>query len=332
MIELLVTIAIIGLIIAILLPAVQAARESSNRNACVNNLRQIGLAAVNFMESDPRKIYPAGYLGIDSTNQKRNGSTWCALLLPYLDYNYTIPTKLPWNTPEGGEWKSQVIPVYFCPSRRDPMTEKNPGTGVPGTGVSAGTCTDYAGNTGAACADITGSAGQRASCLVFEPSVANQPNGVIVAGEITSRTGAGTSNESWAVKGRITVTAVLNGDGLGQTILFGEKYVERDHWGFQGGDETQFDLSSAGKWADGDAYDARFPWHFLRYGNVLTKSTEPSTDANRNRHWGSNHPLTTNFVFCDGKVRPLNYMIDKGVLGRLLNRADGQTVNEKDFN
>lgn len=76
LVELLVVIAIIGILVALLLPAVQAAREAARRSQCQNNLKQIGLAMVNY-ESSTRSLPPGCFLG--------EGSAWSAFILPYLE-------------------------------------------------------------------------------------------------------------------------------------------------------------------------------------------------------------------------------------------------------
>jgi len=84
-VELLVVIAIIGVLIALLLPAVQAARESARRTQCVNNLKQCGLALLTY--HDLRQTLPAGYLsGFDKAgNDTGPGWGWGALILPQLE-------------------------------------------------------------------------------------------------------------------------------------------------------------------------------------------------------------------------------------------------------
>jgi prepilin-type N-terminal cleavage/methylation domain-containing protein len=81
LVELLVVIAIIGILVALLLPAVQAAREAARRTQCVNNLKQIALASHNF--HDVRQVLPPGYLGSPSTAKPVNNVQWVGVL-PYL--------------------------------------------------------------------------------------------------------------------------------------------------------------------------------------------------------------------------------------------------------
>ena len=92
LVELLVVIAIIGTLVALLLPAVQSAREAARRNTCANNLKQIGLATLNFESS--RKRFPPGFLGnteasnYGAVSGPRGRNQWIGVLvylLPYLE-------------------------------------------------------------------------------------------------------------------------------------------------------------------------------------------------------------------------------------------------------
>lgn len=86
LVELLVVIAIIGILIALLLPAVQAAREAARRSQCNNNLKQIGIACINY--HDANKKFPQCYLGNPSpsgkgVSAKCTGRSWLFAILPY---------------------------------------------------------------------------------------------------------------------------------------------------------------------------------------------------------------------------------------------------------
>lgn len=93
LIELLVVIAIIAVLVSLLLPAVQQAREAARRTQCKNNLKQLGLALHNYHET--ANIFPYGYM-VDSTNF--NANTWGIMLLPYIEqgnlfnkFNCSVP-------------------------------------------------------------------------------------------------------------------------------------------------------------------------------------------------------------------------------------------------
>jgi prepilin-type processing-associated H-X9-DG protein len=136
LIELLVVIAIIAVLIALLLPAVQAAREAGRRIQCVSNMKQIGLAIANY-ESGLRCIVPGyisaptpmsqsgvpGYNPDPQTNDNGPGWGWLALLLPFAEqaplYN-AVNVKLPTWVPDNGTVVLVQINIFNCPSANNP--------------------------------------------------------------------------------------------------------------------------------------------------------------------------------------------------------------------
>jgi prepilin-type N-terminal cleavage/methylation domain-containing protein len=124
LIELLIVIAIIGILVALLLPAIQAAREAARRMSCQNNLKQIGLAIQNYAQT--QKHLPPPKLGAKQFNAM--GGTFIALL-PYLEessrfavYDCTKLVDDPVNLPI----TSQPVSVYLCPSMNVPRAVPEP--------------------------------------------------------------------------------------------------------------------------------------------------------------------------------------------------------------
>jgi prepilin-type N-terminal cleavage/methylation domain-containing protein/prepilin-type processing-associated H-X9-DG protein len=130
LVELLIVIAILGVLAALLLPAVQRAREAARRAACLNNLRQIGIGLQNYQEA--RHFFPPAYVGNpyqsgsaygvnypDGNGNGPSGFAWGALLLPYIEeqnlydrFNFKAPCWAPENAPAA----QTKIPLYLCPS------------------------------------------------------------------------------------------------------------------------------------------------------------------------------------------------------------------------
>src|SRR5690349_20838159 len=83
LVELLVVIAIIGVLVALMLPAIQSAREAGRKTACANNLKQLGLAMHNYL--DTNKAFPPGYIStvLDDHDDGGPGWAWGSLLLPH---------------------------------------------------------------------------------------------------------------------------------------------------------------------------------------------------------------------------------------------------------
>jgi prepilin-type N-terminal cleavage/methylation domain-containing protein len=129
LVELLVVIAVISILIGLLLPAVQRARESANRIKCTNNLKQLGLAMHN--HHDTFGTLPPNKLG-------EGMATWAVLILPEIEqdniYRQWNLDKTYWE--QNSIARESRVPVYFCPSRRAPgstptLSQKGDGLRAP---------------------------------------------------------------------------------------------------------------------------------------------------------------------------------------------------------
>src|SRR5215204_1992646 len=117
LVELLVVIAIIGILVALLLPAIQAAREAARRTQCVNNLKQIGIAVQNYHDTR-RKMPPMRVWDGDRT--------WLALILPHMEEQIVADmwkSKGAGGDPNRGcfydqsvEYRTAIINSFYCPS------------------------------------------------------------------------------------------------------------------------------------------------------------------------------------------------------------------------
>ena len=152
LVELLVVIAIIGLLVALLLPAVQAARESARRSQCNNNLKQIALAAQNY--HDLMRSLPPGYCAsvayVDGASDTTMGWGWPAFILPHLEQRAVyegVNFSLPIEHPANARAVHASITTYVCPSdiaQAAPYGVPNAAGGV----VALAGITSYAGCVG----------------------------------------------------------------------------------------------------------------------------------------------------------------------------------------
>lgn len=301
LIELLVVMAIIGILIGMLLPAVQMVRESARRTDCLNRVRQVGLAIQNYNTSHQR-IPPAraadGFL------------TWTVLIMPYMEEDnlydqFDIKARY---AVQDSTTVQYSVEIYFCPSRRFPPTLSKWESG----GEHVGCVGDYAGNAGTSAYwspdDGTGYTGEWS---LFT----NEVDGVF--------------NSGYAKDNPVSAGRLVNGprgryrfknmtDGLSHTIFVGEKSVSREH------------AQEPGGWGDGCIYNGEEPGTTMRLGGIgfpIEPHDEiPVPGPGTKPTWGSSHPAVCNFVFGDGSTKSLSVNTDEDVLRRLCSRNDGEVA------
>ncbi|MGD9635055.1 MAG: DUF1559 domain-containing protein [Pirellulales bacterium] len=346
LVELLVVIAIIGILVALLLPAIQSAREAARRTQCKDNLKNIGLAMLN--HHDSLKVFPTGGVTwgvvIEDYIEKgrpvgvtKMGLGWGYQLLPYLEEQALH------NIVTSAQMRDVSVPLYICPSRRGVTRVTH---NVQGQELSV-VLTDYASahpctktrsdnsdppvdvNTeypkwnswtsaypcscpGTGAADIPNPSQQ----VGQPPQYHGVYDGVIVRsawipGPFNPFTGERDGKFADA-PAPVKISQVT--DGTSKTLLVGEKYI------FPGLYQTGSSSDDAG-WTDGWDPDV------MRNTGVpplQDGATDKMMSEYANNEWpywefhfGSAHPGGFNAVFADGSVHTINYDIDLEVFNAL---------------
>ena len=323
LVELLVVITIIGILIALLLPAVQAAREAARRSQCTNNLKQIGLAFQNFHEKSNR--FPPGCANDakpdfgTSTGGAGWGSSWMVYILSYVEQS-TMYDNWKFDGTSSGYTnannqalrQNKVLDAYRCPSSVLPM--------VPNSGAQYGMVPTYAGIAG-----IIGGANAIIPNYT-ESRAANGGSGWLSAG------GALFSNS------RINFRDMM--DGSSNVLAVSE---QGDFIVDVNGTKNAFNASQPYGWAMGagsanppPAYtDRQFQCTTIRYPiNQKTGwpagggggATGITMDSGQNTPLNSCHPGGVNGLLCDGSVRFLGQTTELVVLAQIATRDDGQAA------
>ncbi|HVU89850.1 MAG TPA: DUF1559 domain-containing protein [Pirellulales bacterium] len=312
LVELLVVIAIIGFLIALLLPAVQAARESSRRVSCANNLKQLGLALLECY--DAQQHFPAG----------RGGPTPLvfspqAYILPYVEQNglygqldlKSAPTTLgiagvTYSGANNAAAAAQAVRVLQCPS--DPAEGQVPGSTFGGT--------NYVANTGSGTVDN--------GTLVSADGVFYLTSAVRFADLVDG------SSHTAAFSERMLGTGLtLNVPTLSQS--------DAAYYVLELGNGIDASVLNCATLATGDWYSTRSAkWILGNYGNTLYNhfygpNATTYDCMNQAQQKGfmaarSNHPSGVNLLACDGSARFIATNIDLAVWQALSTRAGSEPV------
>ncbi|NDC64439.1 MAG: DUF1559 domain-containing protein [Planctomycetia bacterium] len=349
LVELMVVIGIIGTLVALLMPAVQMARESSRRAACSNNLKQFVVAAESHKTAlgyFPTGGWSAGWIGHpDRGSDWRQTGGWGYAILPYLgEVNLYNLSSTDQNT-----FVQTAVPIFTCPSRRgSALIAVASGVTMP-TGTSALTATawvhsDYAGNRGSfatspaspGVSDVSnrtttfGAYGYPSGLPATYPATATEFANLQSGMQMVSGTDVGLNQ--WQVVMNTGVSVPTGGvifagssvqpaairDGFANTYLFGEKYVPMGQYlsGAAPGDQQCAYV--------GDSSDV------LRGGHRPPASDSTAWADELEGVFGGPHPAVFIAAMCDGSVRQLSFDIDTAVHFLMAARADRQVFQLPD--
>ncbi len=353
LVELLVVIAIIGILVALLLPAIQAAREAARRAQCVSNIKQLGLAAHNYL-SAKKDVLPAGLIQEFKVPGGNQGRTFFIYLMPYMEnqalydnWGFGAPGNLPSaNCATEQSPAATIIPTLLCPS--DNPAEKvtyitassgSSGNGSPFTGFFS--VTSYAGNHGTKsyypAASATGNVSTDNGMFYIVALPAGSNAGVCYprAGKPCVQPDKGVAYKS--------VT-----DGTSKTFLFGERYnydpifdamYDKSPASTNGLRIHQFALWGWMGDFKGTAHATRSAGDSPSFQGVINRQCPASCltgsgnqyqcEDDRLQTWGSGHPGGANFVMADGSSRFVTDSIAPAVLVALSTRGAGDIVSDE---
>lgn len=346
LVELLVVIAIIGILVALLLPAIQAAREAARLAQCKNQVRQIALAMLNYETAN--KAFPSGgwsssWVGdpnVDTGPRQPGG--WIYQSLPYLEQQaitsigqgLTGQELITALTKQG----EAAIPIFNCPTRRPaqlyPSVELTTWNSHP---LEFAAKTDYAANAGG------------------NPNAKAGPGPIPLFPFVVSNCDGRYPNCNWMNKqtwldmywtgivgDHVGATIPQITDGTSTTLLVGEKWLYEFYYDVSSIDaelDNQTNRMSKDNPGDNGVMYAGYDYDTVRgcgYVDQTLKSppmrdseydrSNPQTDkkgAHYQERFGSAHPAGLNIARCDGSVDTESFDVDPLVWAKLGSRHDG---------
>jgi prepilin-type N-terminal cleavage/methylation domain-containing protein/prepilin-type processing-associated H-X9-DG protein len=297
LIELLVVIAIIGILIALLLPAVQKVREAAHRASCENNLHQIGLALHHY--HDTYGTFPPGYLFVDpNTRVPTNyitdpGWGWGGLLLAFLDQGplaRQIDLTVNIEDPRYDGFRTTILPVFVCPSDRH-------------TGVF--TLTD-----------------------VFDQDVAQVATNSYAAnfgtgGEIGERPFYG--NGMFYCNSLVSIKDIT--DGTSQTLAIGERgalFLQTPWVGAVTNGIVRTTPDAPVDYTGAEEPPVQTMASITNFKTLNARNSDPYC-------FFSPHDQVVNFAFADGSVHPLRTTTSYDVLIALCTISGGEVIDESQY-
>lgn len=340
LVELLVVIAIIGILVALLLPAIQAARESARRSTCQNHLRNIGQGFI--LHVDAYKFFPTGGWGYGWAGDPDKGAGrsqpggWAFCILPFIEeqalYKLGQGTSTTAKMTSNGKRLQTPISIYNCPTRR--RAEDFPFTLPASTYVNVNepstvARSDYAGCGGSQGYNTNGFAVVYGPDISYLAKTETDLKNFFSSKKVTEMNGI--SHLRSETKPRHV------SDGLSKTYTVGERYIHYLH----------YEDGTAGD--DNQSWDCGYDWDSYRWTNITDKTGaflakdakglypgEPVGDngalaSGNNQNFGSAHAQIFFMALADGSVQSIPYDIDLLVHQGLGSRNDGLPSGGKLF-
>ncbi len=350
LVELLVVIAIIGILIALLLPAIQAAREAAWRAACLNNLKQIGLAFQNMHSALSR--FPTGVhvrKDVNGDIDNLEGFSWCVDILPYieagavydiLDLKIGVPlgpslADMATNNPGGLQALGTIIGGFHCPSfgGTEHVSPSNQNEAITNYKGLAATCPESL---------AFGTPGPQTAGSGYFDNVTRHPDGTVFPGskiglksltvDGSSRTAlVGESKEQYLARWTVGVETIMVGipPGFGPGFLIDQNqslayyhppnYIANRFWDDSTIAPTDDVTYLSWKYED----PAKGPYND---GGVMLSAPFPPQESGLTYGPSSDHPGVTNHVFADGSSHSIANVIDQALYMFMITRANGDPM------
>ncbi len=319
LVELLVVIAIIGILVALLLPAIQAAREAARRSSCLNNMRQVSLACINYESA--RGGFPAavGYLGKPDPVLLGDWS-YLSIVAPLLEEGNVVALAVPtaqWWHPPNEMFVLTPVPLFKCPS--GPYLEfvdtDGPGGSQPGWGdqpaspLNAHYKAVLGANDQKYCTQILGGAKPSSPYRMLRKKLPSGADAPLCEGITPGGIADNGAMRYQAINKLRTIT-----DGTSKTFLVGERsHSDPDTY------NRPWSVGGASGWLY-QALNLAYPINTIEDGGILILPN--------NRGFGSLHPGGCHFAMADASARFFSENIELNILFAFASRDAEEVVQE----